>query len=171
MWGENLVILTPLFKKYLEMGVLISIGSWSTTPNQYLICFKMKLYMTVGWLTWIQSTTLEDRLVKKKATAPMVEKLSIKASYLIQIGIAVYAYAKLISFWKFINKYLVNGLYQLMKYDTDSLYIAFGRDSIDDCVKPELLDDWIKEKWDYVFSEDPRPIEFEEKYYSISTVG
>lgn len=32
---------------------------------------------------------------------------------------------------------------------------------IDDCVKPELWNDWIKEKRDYFSSEDPRPVEFE----------
>ena len=61
-----------------------------------------------------------------------------------QIGLAVYSYAKprMLEFWEFINKFLVNGLYQLMEMDTDSLYIAFARDTIDDCVKPELREEW-----------------------------
>ena len=79
-----------------------------------------------------------------------VEKKKRKVVYdlPIQIGIAVYSYAKLslISFWEFINKYLVNDLYQLMECDTDSLYIAFARNSIDDCVKPELKEEWKIEK-------------------------
>ena len=35
----------------------------------------------------------------------------------------------LINCGEFINKYLINDLYQLMECDTDSLYIAFARDS------------------------------------------
>ena len=48
-----------------------------------------------------------------------------------------------------------------MECDTDSLYIAFARDSINHCVKPELKDDWSKEKWIYFSSEDPSLIDFE----------
>ena len=72
-----------------------------------------------------------------------------------QIGLAVYSYAKLrmLEFWEFINKFLVNDQYQLMEMDTDSLYIAFAQDTIDDCVKPELREEWGKEKWKW-FSSD-----------------
>ena len=74
----------------------------------------------------------------------------------IQLGLAVYSYAKLrmLQFWKFINTYLDNDLYQLMETDTDSLYIAFAKDSIDDCVKPHLRDEWNTEKWNWFCSED-----------------
>ena len=41
-----------------------------------------------------------------------------------------------------------------METDTDSLYIAFARDSIDDCVKPHLRDEWNTEKWNWFCSED-----------------
>ena len=34
----------------------------------------------------------------------------------------------------------MNELYQLMECDTDSLYVAFARDTIDECVKPEMLE-------------------------------
>ena len=61
-------------------------------------------------------------------------KKSKKKVYLdspVQIMISVYSYAKLllISFWKFLNKYLDNELYQLLQPDTDSLYVAFARES------------------------------------------
>ena len=74
----------------------------------------------------------------------------------IQIGIAVYSYAKLnlISFWEFLNKYLVNDMYQLMECDTDSLYVALARDTVDECVKPDLLDEWNEVKWNFFSSED-----------------
>ena len=80
----------------------------------------------------------------------------------IQIGIAVYSYAKLrlIEFWEFINHYLVNNLYQIMECDTDSLYIAFARDSIDECVKPDLLEEWYRVKWDFFSSEDETLMDF-----------
>ena len=80
----------------------------------------------------------------------------------IQIGIAVYSYAKLnlITFWEFINKYLINDLYQIMECDTDSLYIAFARDSIDDCVKPHLKEEWNIEKLNFLSSQDTSPREF-----------
>ena len=57
-----------------------------------------------------------------------------------QIGLAVYSYAKLrlIQFLEFINTFLVNDLYQIMECDTYSFYIAFARDTIDECVKPEM---------------------------------
>ena len=34
-----------------------------------------------------------------------------------------------------------------MEMDTDSLHIAFARDTIDECVKPEMLERWGEEKW------------------------
>ena len=82
----------------------------------------------------------------------------------IQIGIAVYNYAKLnlLRFWSFINEFLVNDLYQLMECDTDSLYIAFARDTIDECVKPELKERWEQEKWNFFSnSEDKSDYDFE----------
>ena len=88
----------------------------------------------------------------------------------IQIGIAVYSYAKqnLITFWEFINKYLINNLYQLMECDTDSLYIAFARDSIDDCVKPHLREEWNIEKLKFFSSQDTSPREFAGKIISTA---
>ena len=60
----------------------------------------------------------------------------------------------MLEFWKFINTYLENDLYQLMEIDTDSLYIAFARDTIDECVKPHLKEEWNTEKWNWFCSED-----------------
>ena len=85
-------------------------------------------------------------------------KRTIKHDLPLHVGIAVYSYAKLrmLEFWKFINKYLDNDLYQFMEMDTDSLYIAFARDTIDECVKDGLKDDWKKEKYKWFSSEDTR---------------
>ena len=81
----------------------------------------------------------------------------------VQIMISVYSYAKilLISFWEFLNKYLDNELYQLLHTDTDSLYIAFARESIDECVKVELREEWNRIKWDFLSSEDKSEMDFE----------
>ena len=64
-----------------------------------------------------------------------------------QIGITAYSYAKLrlIEFWQFINTHLMNDHYQLMECDMDSLYIAFAKSDIDDCVKSELKEKWLAE--------------------------
>lgn len=74
----------------------------------------------------------------------------------IQIGLAVYSYAKLrmLEFWEFLNTYLDNNLYQLLQMDTDSLYAAFARDTIDECVKPEKRVEWETVKWEWFTSED-----------------
>ena len=84
----------------------------------------------------------------------------------IQIGIAVYSYAKLslLTFWEFINKYLVNDLYQLMECDTDSLYIAIARDTLEECVKPELIKEFHRVKNEFLASQDETPIKFKEHY-------
>ena len=53
--------------------------------------------------------------------------------------------------------------------ETDSLYIAFARDTIDDCVKPELRETWTREKFDWFSSDDKNTlIEFEGQTISLS---
>ena len=68
-----------------------------------------------------------------------------------QIGISVYNFAKLvmIQFWRFLDKFLLKSHYELCQMDTDSLYIGISKQSLDDCVKPELWDEWVeaKKKW------------------------
>ena len=76
-------------------------------------------------------------------------KRTVRHDLPLQIGVAVYSYAKLrmLEFWKFVHKYLDNDLYQFMEMDTDSLYIAFAKDTIDECVKEELKEEWKTEKY------------------------
>ena len=91
------------------------------------------------------------------------QKSKILHNLPIQLGLAVYSYAKLRmrELLNFINTYLKNDLYQLMETDTDSLYIAFARDTIDECVKPELKEQWNMERWNWFCSEDvDTPVEF-----------
>ena len=55
----------------------------------------------------------------------------------LQIGVAVYNYAKLvmIQFWRFLDKFLLRSHYELCQMDTDSSYFAFSKQSVDECVK------------------------------------
>ena len=84
------------------------------------------------------------------------EKRTVRHDLPLQIGVAVYSYAKLrmLEFWGFIHKYLDNDLYQFMEMDTDSLYIAFAKDTIDECVKEELKEEWKREKYKWFSSDD-----------------
>ena len=43
-----------------------------------------------------------------------------------------------------------------MACDTDQLYIAFARETIDECVKPELVDKWEVEKWKWFARKDKK---------------
>ena len=47
-----------------------------------------------------------------------------------------------------------------IKTDTDSLYAALARETVDWCVKPELMEEWKTEKYKMFTSDDKTPIEF-----------
>ena len=51
-----------------------------------------------------------------------------------------------------------------MEMDTDSLYIAFARDTIDECVKPELRGQWDKVKWQWFSCKFQTEINFDGQY-------
>ena len=60
--------------------------------------------------------------------------------------------------------------------DTDSMYLALARDSLDDCVKPELKEKWAQEKWKFLTLQDNTPMQFGEhtitrKQYDKRTPG
>ena len=55
-----------------------------------------------------------------------------------------------------------------MKTDTNSLYIAFARETIDDCVKDDLREEWGKEKWKWFSSDIESKILFEGHEISIA---
>ena len=66
-----------------------------------------------------------------------------------QCGIAVYQLAKLrmLEFhYDFLDKYFDKSDYELCYMDTDSEYIAFSTIDIDSLVKPELKNEYIREK-------------------------
>jgi hypothetical protein len=207
MYGEGVVIMTPLFKKYIELGLICTDIEWvmEYTPKRVFSWFvdsvtntrrmadlfpswkirgqtaKTKGNATVG-ITMMKSRhtsvkfckednidthinnpffktmeTLDDGIYEIEKT-----KKTVKIDTAIQIGISVYSYAKLklICFWEFLNKYLDNDKYQLMETDTDSLYIAFAADNLDDCVKEGLEEEWNREKYKFFSSDSQELVEF-----------
>ena len=224
MKGEGIVILTPLFKKYIEMGLVCTNIEWILEYNPKRV------------FEWFQDQVVDDRRMadldpaykirgetqKTKGNCaygkcgidktkhnhvcfcqeknldthiqnPLfksIEELEgsiheiVKAKKKvvldtpIQVATAVYSYAKLalINFWEFINKYLINDYYQIMEMDTDSLYIALARETINECVDPRLKDEWDVEKWKFFSSEDETLIDFHgypitKKQYEKRTPG
>ena len=211
MCGDGIVIMTPLFQKYIELGLVCTDIEWvlEYNPKRVFEWFvndvtdtrrmadmdpsykirgetaKTKGNAAVG-ITMMDKTKhtsvkyCETRNVDLHVKSPFfktleelnddiyeVEKTKKKVIHDVplQIGISVYSYAKLnlLSFWDFINTYLVNDYYQLMECDTDSLYIAFAKETIDECVKPHLKEEWNKVKSQYFSSESEEPIEFNGK--------
>ena len=203
MHAEGQLILTPLLKKYIEMGLIVTrielvIGYNGKQVFDWFVkevsndrrradlggvefkmkgeSSKLKGNCSYGYTVMDKSkhtkvSFSKEKNLSKHVNSPLlikfdelneqifeVEKQQKKIVHDLpaQIGLAVYSYAKLrmLEFWEFINKFLVNDLYQLMEMDTDSLYIAFARDTIDDCVKPELREEWGEEKWKWFSSSD-----------------
>ena len=80
-----------------------------------------------------------------------------------QVGIVVYQLAKLRMlqfYYDFLDYYLDRRDYELIQMDTDSLYFAFSYDTLEEAVKPELLEQFGKEKkywlsWDKWSSREP----------------
>ena len=83
----------------------------------------------------------------------------------VQIAINVYSLAKLniLRFWKFLKDHLDDELYCLMETDTDSLYIAIARSTLDECVHPDRLSSWKRQKYDYFVSDSKERILFEDR--------
>ena len=74
----------------------------------------------------------------------------------LQIGVAVYHLAKLRMlefYYDFIDKYINREDYQLIEMDTDSNYFAFSEDDIEKLIKPELREQYEKEKYNFLPSE------------------
>ena len=210
MHAKGILLLTPLLKKYLAMGLKVTrlelvIGYNGAPVFDWFVNevvrdrrladlggaeFKMKgeaskLKGNCGYGRTLMDKSKHTKLsFAKRENLPnhvnnpflkMYDELNehifevekkhkkIVHDLPVQIGLAVYSYAKLrmLEFWEFINTFLVNDLYQLMEMDTDSLYIAFARDTIDDCVRPELRAKWVVEKRKWFSSDHNFEILFE----------
>ncbi|TPX30187.1 DNA-directed DNA polymerase [Synchytrium microbalum] len=83
----------------------------------------------------------------------------VNADLPIQLGIAVYGLSKvrmLQFYYDVLYKYLNRSLWQLCYTDTDSYYLAIAKHTLDECVKPELQDQFqthVRPKW-FVPSKD-----------------
>ena len=76
-------------------------------------------------------------------------KKTVKLNLCIQIGFFVYQYAKLRMlqfYFDFLDKYLERSDFQYCEMDTESAYLAISGDSIESFVKPELKQEFIKDK-------------------------
>jgi len=74
----------------------------------------------------------------------------------LQIGVAVYHLAKLRMlefYYDFIDKYIDRSDFELIEMDTDSNYFAFSADDIEKLIKPELREQYEKEKYNFLPSE------------------
>ena len=77
---------------------------------------------------------------------------TVKANLPLQIGAAVYCYAKLRMlqfYYEFIDKYVDRSDYQLIEQDTDSNYFALTGE-LDDIIKPELREEYEKDKYNFL---------------------
>ena len=208
MKGQEIVLLTPLFKKYIEMGLVCTNIEWILEyyPNKVFEWFQNKVvddrrmadldpaYEIIGEtsktsgncaygkccidktkhnsVSFVKEENLAIHI--RSPTFKSIEKLDGSIHEVVKgkkkvvidtpviVANAVYSYAKLnlICFWEFINKYLQNDCYEIMEIDTDSFYMALARDTIDECVKPELRQEWETEKYKFLTLQDDTLMQF-----------
>ena len=221
MFGSGLVMLTPLFKKYIEMGLICTdikflleynpqpVFQWFTDkvandrryadldPAKQIIGETSKLAgnSCYGYCCIDKSKHNTVRFCKEQDIARHVndpnfvsleeldgglfevvkKKSRIVQDTPLQVAIGVYSYAKmkLLEFWLFLDEHLDRNLWCLIECDTDSLYFALARDSLDECVRPEMKDSWEKSR-DSVLcsqSEKLRPDGMTEKQWSKRAPG
>ena len=224
MFGDGIVILTTLFKKYIQMGLICTgiewvleydpkpvfkwfvdkvadnrrradfdqdkdiIGeTWKTMGNASYgyCCIDKSKHNKVKFVEQDEiSRHVRDPFFKniEELGGGIYEVVKGKRKVIqdtpVQVAIAVYSMAKfnLIQFWEFLNEHLDQNLYCLMETDTDSLYLALARSTIDECVRPEKLQDWWEKKYKYFASDSEKPIMFDgkeitEKQYQKRTPG
>ena len=88
----------------------------------------------------------------------------------IQISTAILQYAKLRMlqfYYDFLCKYVNNSDFNMCYMDTDSLYIAITSENFEDLIKPELRDEYIKERCNWF----PRNDTKENEKYDNRTMG
>ena len=221
MFGSGLVMLTPLFKKYIEMGLICTdikflleynpqpVFQWFTDkvandrryadldPTKQIIGETSKLAgnSCYGYCCIDKSKHNTVRFCKEEDIARHVndpnflsleeldgglfevvkKKSKIVQDTPLQVAIGVYSYAKmkLLEFWLFLDAHLDRNLWCLIECDTDSLYFALGRDSLDECVRPEMKDSWRKSRDSILCSqsESLRPDGMTEKQWSKREPG
>ncbi|XP_071805255.1 uncharacterized protein [Asterias amurensis] len=76
-------------------------------------------------------------------------KRSVKVDLPQQIGLFVYQYAKLKMlqfYYEFLDKYIDRSDFQLCQMDTDSAYIAIAGNNLESVIKPEMKEEYEREK-------------------------
>jgi hypothetical protein len=109
-------------------------------------------------------------------------KREIRMDLPLQIGAAVYHLAKLKMldfYYNFIDKYIDRTDFELLEMDTDSNYFAFSEDNIDKIIKHDMIDEYNKDKYNFLpresqelhptFEVDGKPFTYEQ--YDIRTPG
>jgi hypothetical protein len=109
-------------------------------------------------------------------------KREIRMDLPLQIGAAVYHLAKLkmLDFYNtFIDKYIDRTDFELLEMDTDSNYFALSEDSMEKLVKPNMIDEYNNDKYNFLpresqelhptFEVDGKPFTY--KQYDLRTPG
>ena len=115
--------------------------------------------------------TIDEKLVDQAFRSPFFADLEeINGAYQIsmrkrsvdikrpyQCGIAVYQLAKLRMlefYYDFLDKFVDRQDFELIQMDTDSMYMALSADGIDDIIKPDLKDEYLTVKKDFLATTD-----------------
>ena len=53
-------------------------------------------------------------------------------------------------YYNFIDKYIDRSDFELLEMDTDSNYFAFSEDSIDKIIKPDMIDEYNNDKYNFL---------------------
>lgn len=80
-------------------------------------------------------------------------KRTINQNLPLQIGCAVYQYAKLRMlqfYYDLVDKYIDRTDFQYCEMDTDSAYMALSKESFEECIKPDMKKQYLKEKYDWL---------------------
>ena len=209
MRGDDILLLTPLLKEYLRLGLVVDNIHEVIEFNGKAVfsgfmdeiiderrkadldpAFKVKglcakFFGNCGYgrtlldkYKFTRTTFVEDENVPAHIKDPFFKsvlelnnglhevqkgKRSVNLDNPLQIGLAVYNYAKLkmIQFWDFLDTYLQKDSFELMEMDTDSLYLAISEDNLDDCVKEDMKAEWFQAKLAWFPSEDQTEMNFE----------
>ena len=216
MFGEKILLATPLLKWYLEHGLEVTrvyqvieytpnpcfkpFGdavsdarrAGDADPSKVIIADTSKLTGNSGYGKTItnkerhrQVKYCDDDEVPELVNSPFFRQLNtidqntyevesskkkIKMDLPLQVGFFVYQYAKLRMlefYFDFLDKYLDRADFEYCEMDTDSAYIAISGDSIDDLVKPEMLEEYEVDKCNWF----PRTDSEEHARYDKRTPG
>jgi hypothetical protein len=83
----------------------------------------------------------------------------IKQDRPIQVGCSIFQDAKLRMlefYYDCIDKYINREDFQYMQMDTDSAYIAFTDKNIENLIKPEMLEEYKKDKYNWFIKDDTK---------------